>query len=107
MLYRIAALWGCSIREASDRLGTWEAFLEWCAYYSLEPWGEYRADLRSARVCQVIAAVNMKKNATLRTLDAFAVYPDPLAPRKRKTVSEAQAILLGASPGGGIIRMPR
>jgi hypothetical protein len=28
------------------------------AYYQLDPWGEHRADWRTARIAQVVAAVN-------------------------------------------------
>ena len=31
---------------------------EWMAYYSLEPWGEWRADLRMARIAALLANIN-------------------------------------------------
>jgi hypothetical protein len=35
------------VRELPDRV-PWEEWCEWRAWYEIEPWGEYRADLRQA-----------------------------------------------------------
>ena len=48
MWHRIARLWGCPIGEAKRRMPARE-FSEWEASYALEPWGDERADWRSAR----------------------------------------------------------
>ena len=34
---------------------------EWLAYYQIEPFGEERADYRTAQICALIEAVNTKK----------------------------------------------
>jgi hypothetical protein len=54
-----------------------EEFTEWQAYYSLEPWGEDRADKRTALVAWVIAQVNGNKKAKLND---FLACPPPEKP---------------------------
>lgn len=44
-------------RELLARMDS-EEITEWMAYYRLEPFGEYRADIRNAMLCQLIAQVN-------------------------------------------------
>lgn len=43
--------WGCSVREMLGRIGA-DELREWEAFYRLNPWGESRADLRSALICR-------------------------------------------------------
>ena len=47
MWFRLAALWGCTVREAQARCNAHE-FSEWCAFYEIDPFGELRSDYRSA-----------------------------------------------------------
>ena len=47
MWFRLAALFGCTVREAQARCNSRE-FAEWCAFYNLDPFGELRADYRAA-----------------------------------------------------------
>lgn len=54
MWFKLAALWGCTVSEAQQRCDARE-FCEWLAYYRLEPWGEWRADLRMGKTCQAVA----------------------------------------------------
>lgn len=51
-------------------------FAEWQAYYSLEPWGEDRADLRAGIIASVTA--NVHRDAKRRP-DAFT--PQDFMPR--------------------------
>ena len=37
-------------------------YLEWLAFYNLEPWGEHRGDLRAGIIASTIANVNRGKN---------------------------------------------
>lgn len=44
---RVAGLIGCTLAELPQRIG-WDEWLIWEAWYDLEPWGEWRADLRQS-----------------------------------------------------------
>jgi hypothetical protein len=52
-------------------------FAEWMAYYSLEPFGERRADYRSAQIVQMIANVNRGADTGPYPLSDF--LPDEIA----------------------------
>lgn len=56
-MFRLALALGRTVDELSENLG-YEEFLEWMEYYSFEPFGEWRADVRSGLVASVIANVN-------------------------------------------------
>lgn len=49
-----------SVRQAQQEISSRE-FTEWIAYNRIEPFGEKRADIRSAIVASVIANVNRDK----------------------------------------------
>lgn len=46
MLFRLALALGKTVSELGQSL-SYREFREWCAYYQIEPFGEYRADLRN------------------------------------------------------------
>ena len=46
---------------------------EWAAFYSIDPWGEQRADLRMART--VWATIQVNSKAAIDPND-FRLYPD-------------------------------
>lgn len=48
----------------------------WQAYYSLEPFGDERADLRSARICQVLAEINRDKKRRSKPFTIQDFMPD-------------------------------
>ena len=48
---------GCTVRELLGRIDSHE-LSEWQAYYTLDPFGEERADLRAGIIASVIANVN-------------------------------------------------
>ena len=35
-------------------------FMEWAAYYNLQPFGDFRADLRAARIAQAMAGGSLE-----------------------------------------------
>lgn len=51
---RLAMQLGSTIEELGERMSS-EEFSVWCALWTEEPWGEYRADLRSAIVARTVA----------------------------------------------------
>lgn len=59
---------------------SWSEFLYWIEYEKLEPWGEERADLRSATIACILANQNRdpKKTRKPYTVDMFTAesyYP--------------------------------
>ena len=61
-------------------------FAEWIAFYSLEPFGDARADLRSAIVAKTIADVHIDKESNRPKLQDFI-------PRFEGTTPEEQLAL--------------
>lgn len=59
--FRLALALGMSIRQVQQNVDSAE-FSEWIAYCNIEPFGEERADLRSAIVASTIANCNRKAN---------------------------------------------
>ena len=57
-----------SVRKAQKEINAAE-FAEWVAYYSLDPFGEERADLRIAQLDAIIATVNAPKGRRFRPKD--------------------------------------
>ncbi|PCI51396.1 MAG: hypothetical protein COB49_01965 [Alphaproteobacteria bacterium] len=76
--FRLAALLGCTVRELLARIDARE-LAEWQAYYRLEPFGEERADWRTAQTTAMIANVNLGKDA--RPIEAgifmYGYQPEP------------------------------
>lgn len=58
-------------------------FAEWLAYYSVEPFGEVTAELRAARICSVLYAVN---NTDIPPSE-FTNHPD--IPKRKKLTGAA------------------
>lgn len=59
-----------TVRELLSRIDSRE-LTEWQEYFKLEPFGEERADLRTAQVCRVIAEMYRSKDQRPYTLDDF------------------------------------
>lgn len=59
---------------------------EWAEFYSLEPFGEVRADLRNALLCEVIAKCNGAKNVKLSDFLLFKEEKDDLDSRMIKAM---------------------
>lgn len=59
---------------------TAQEFIEWQAFYGIDPWGGYRQDLQSANICSIIANVNRGENTQPYALEDFTLfqrYPAP------------------------------
>jgi len=65
---------------------------EWQAYYSIEPFGEERADLRNAMLCTLVANAMRGKNSKAMTIKDF--MPD-FEPKKPMTDNQIKTILMG------------
>jgi hypothetical protein len=56
-MHRLALALGKSVSEMLDSM-SYEELCDWGLYFQIEPWGEWRDDLRSAQVAAVIANAN-------------------------------------------------
>lgn len=54
------------------------------AYYAIEPWGEYRADVRSGMISMLIYGANKGRNAPKLTIKDFM----PFAEKEELTQAE-------------------
>lgn len=57
MLFRLALALGKTVSELGQSL-TYKEFREWCAFYQIEPWGDYRADLRAGIIASTVRNFN-------------------------------------------------
>ena len=78
------------MREAQARCNAQE-FAEWVAEYSIDPWGEERADLRSAIVAMVIANANRGKGQPAYKVEQFMPKYD--RQHKQQTPEQMKALL--------------
>ena len=71
-----------SVRDAQARIDARE-FAEWMAYYTLEPWGEERADLSRAVIAAAVANTTRRKGSrAYRPMDFQPDYdPEPAVDR--------------------------
>jgi hypothetical protein len=90
MWFRLAALWGCTVREAIARCDA-EEFREWLAYYGLEPWTQDRADWRAGMVASVIANVNRGRGTPAYKAADFMPRFGPEPEQKRQPLSDMKA----------------
>lgn len=71
MWFRLALELGSTVAELQRKMSSAE-FGEWLAYYSIEPFGQIRDELRTARVCTSLYAVNGESHR----LNEFMFDPD-------------------------------
>ena len=85
-----------TVAELGDRMSSRE-LSEWMAYYSIEPFGDERADLRSGIVASTIANVNRdpkKQKTPFKPVDFMAFVERP------ETTSTDLAAKFDAAIGG-------
>ena len=72
---------------------------EWMAYFSIEPFGEERADLRMATLAALIANINRdeKKRSSPYTPDDFMPKFEGRAPVQHQTWEDQKAIFKALS----------
>ena len=68
--FKLAKLWRCTVREAQVRCDAQE-YAEWMAEYSIEPFGDERADLNAASICTLVANIVKEKNKKPFTVADF------------------------------------
>jgi hypothetical protein len=84
---------GCTVSELQARMSSRE-FAEWIEFYGLEPFGEERADVRSAIVASTIANANRdaKKRKKPWTVEDF--MPKFGQPAKRQQTWQQQLAIV-------------
>lgn len=98
-LHRLAlALGEADVDALAARLGT-RRILEWMRYERLEPWGEQRADLRSAIIAATLANVHRdprRRPQPFTPADFMPRFGEPPRP-KRQSLDEMRAVLMAAA----------
>ena len=74
MWLRLALKWGCSPREAQDRLTSYE-FGELMALYNMEPWDNSRQEIVSALQTAGIVQCLLKQEIDWHTFAPFIEKP--------------------------------
>ena len=78
--------------DALLRRITIKDFREWQAYYELEPFGELRADYRSASICLTLANLKRGKNQKPYKLEDFLFKFDE-EPKRGQSIQEKLAVM--------------
>jgi hypothetical protein len=80
--------------EAMLRRHTAKWFLNWQAYYELEPFGEMRADLRAALICKTLADLKRGKNQKPYDIENFLFdFAGERTKKKGQSVQEKLAVM--------------
>ena len=85
---------GLTVSELLSRCSSSE-LSEWLAFYSVEPFGELRADFRSAVVACTIANSNRGKGKAYKPNDFMPNFEE----KKPMTGDEIKSVLMGVSNG--------
>ena len=88
-MFRLALALGMTVGELSNRMSSHE-LQEWIAYSLIEPFGEWRADLRAGIVASTIANVNRGKGRRAYKATDFMPFERPQ--RKAQTPEEMKAV---------------
>jgi hypothetical protein len=78
-MFRLALALGRTVAELQQTLSAAE-LVEWLAFYRIDPWGGYRADLGAAMVASTLANVHRTASSQPFTPDDFIPYarhPEP------------------------------
>lgn len=77
-----------------------DKFVEWMAFYELDPWGDQRADLRAAEHMAIVVNMNIpkgKKKVTIRDFMHYAEQPDPKPMSQEESIRYIQDSIRGRS----------
>ncbi len=79
-----------------------QLFREWVAYYQWEPWGEERADLRTASIISTYVNSHRRKGASAKPLSDFVLNfrgrkaKDFKSPEHQQYMKAVGAMIAGA-----------
>ena len=66
--FKLALQLGMTVADLSDRLTAAEE-AHWIAYYRINPFGDERADVRSAQICQLLYNIHAPKGKKSEVAD--------------------------------------
>jgi hypothetical protein len=89
MWFRIAALLGCTVEDVQRRMSSAE-FVQWCAFYALEPWGSRADNWRMSVIAATVAnySGNVKKGKAVKPSDFIPRAPLKLSPDDTRKLLE-------------------
>jgi len=87
-VFRLALVLGLPVRELLARMGS-DELTEWMAFYQLEPFGDFRADLRSAIVASTLANAHGSKEGKPFTPEDFMPFVEKQHRSDQPKASEA------------------
>ena len=82
-MFRLALALGLPVRDLLARIGS-DELTEWMAFYQMEPFGDFRADVRSGIVAATFANANRARDAKPFTPEDFMPFIDK-QPTKNET----------------------
>ena len=74
MTFRLALALGRTVEELLEGIDSAE-LTEWFAYYQVEPWGEERADWRSAMIARTMAEIHRDDKSRARPFQIDEFMP--------------------------------
>lgn len=100
MWFRLAALWGCSPREAMARCDSAE-FTELCAFYTLSPFGPERGDMQAAVIASTVANANPMDRKQYKLSDFMLRFGKSNKLPSPKELQQKVSNIFGALVRGG------
>lgn len=85
---KLCLAFGCTLAELDDRM-TMKEFRLWAEMYQREPWGDARADLRTASLTAVMANCHSLKRM-YKTSDFLPDWERQYRPKPEATAEEIQ-----------------
>lgn len=92
---------GYTGRKALYAALTAEELLEWESLYALDPWGDYRADLRNGLLCSLTDACHRAKGKPGTPISYMPIVEALTKVKPRQSPEQMKAILLQAQAQWG------
>jgi len=92
-MFRLALALGCTVEELGERMSSSE-FTEWAVFYAHDPWGEQRADWRTARLCELFYNAHRGRDAPALHVKDFMPPPPFEQPADQAEADEEAGVRL-------------
>lgn len=73
--HRLALALGGTVAELQDRM-PYREFLEWVAFYQIEPWGDVRGDMQTALLAGLTANIHRDRKKQSKAFTPADFMPD-------------------------------
>jgi hypothetical protein len=90
MWHRVAALLGRTVEELQQAMSSAE-FVQWCAFYSLEPWGFDSDNWRMGVIGATVANYSGRVKKAVKPSDFFPKAPRKLTPKEARQLLKDKA----------------